>query len=114
MKIYIAGKVTGLIHADAVSKFARSETALIDAGISPTDIVNPMKLGIPEGINWIDAMHICIKQLRECTAIYVQKDWRDSFGARREVTIAEELKLDIFYESRNDIEMLKNLINTGV
>ena len=114
MKIYIAGKVTGLRHSDAVNKFERTETALIDAGIAPSDIVNPMKLGIPEGINWIDAMHICIKHLRQCTAIYVQNDWRDSFGARREITIAEELKLDIFHESRNDIEMLKNLINTGV
>lgn len=114
MKIYIAGKVTGLSWQQARAKFAITEQKLIDAGLTRRQIVNPMELGIPPETDWHEAMQHCLKNLRKCTAIFIQNDWRDSFGARREITLAQELRLDLYYEEQNDFEMLKNLIATGV
>jgi hypothetical protein len=114
MKIYIAGKVTGLNWQNARAKFAVTEQKLIDAGLNRNQIVNPLELGIPPETDWHEAMQLCLKNLRQCTAIFIQKDWRDSFGARREITLAHELRLDLYYDEQNDIETLKNLINAGV
>lgn len=114
MKIYIAGKVTGLPIEAAREKFARSEQQLIDAGINPAHIVNPMKLGISTDETWHCAMEICKSHLATCSAIYVQNDWRDSFGARQELTTAQRMHLDIYWEEMNDIAMITNLIATGV
>jgi hypothetical protein len=114
MKIYIAGKVTGIPIESAREKFARSEQQLINAGVSPGQIVNPMKLGISEDDAWHCAMEICKSHLEKCTAIYVQNDWRDSFGARQELTMAQRLRLDTFFEEMNDMAMISNLIQNGI
>ena len=107
MKIYIAGKVTGMPIEAARDKFARSEQQLIDAGIDPKNIINPMKLGISEDDTWHCAMEICKSYLATCTAIYVQYDWRDSFGARQELTMAQRLRLDTYFEEMKDINQIK-------
>jgi hypothetical protein len=114
MKIYIAGKVTGIPIEAAREKFAHSEEQLINAGIRPQDIVNPMKLGISTEETWHCAMEICKAQVERCTAMYVQYDWRESFGARQEITLAQKLRLDMYWEEMNDVKMIANLIATGV
>ncbi len=114
MKIYIAGKYTGLLHHEAVAKFAATKRKLTDAGIAEKDILNPMEFGINQETDWHCAMDVCLEKLGTCTAIYIQRDWRDSFGARREINRACELHLDMYWEEQNDIAMLTNLIATGV
>ena len=114
MKIYIAGKVTGLPIEAAREKFESTEKQLIDAGVSASQIVNPMKLGISTDETWHCAMEICKQQLEKCTAIYMQYDWRDSFGARQELTMAQRLRLDTYFEEMHDIRMIEKLLAAGV
>lgn len=106
MKIYIAGKYTGLGHANAVAKFNHTEQQLIAAGISPFDIVNPMKLGIAEDELWSTAIEICLHHLKRCDAIFIQLDWRESFGARREITEAMMLDMPLYFEDSDDLKRL--------
>jgi hypothetical protein len=112
MKIYIAGKYSGLPHHAAIEKFAATEQQLITAGFQPKQIINPTKF-VAEGTPWIDAMQICFKLLRTCDAIYIQRDWRDSFGAKQEITEAQRLRLEQCWEEMGDIEMIKNLISNN-
>lgn len=114
MKIYIAGKVTGLDHQEAIEKFAATEKKLTEAGVPAENIFNPMKFGIHPKTEWHVAMAVCIPELEKCTAVYIQRDWRDSFGARKEITRAHELKMDTYWEEMNDIALISNLISAGV
>jgi hypothetical protein len=101
MKIYIAGKITGLPKPKVFNKFEDAEIFLRLKGYNP---VNPMKISpYVEGKKWVDYMISDIKQLMQCDAIYLLRDWHESNGARIEKTIAEGLGLIIikqgeFYE----------------
>lgn len=114
MKIYICGKVTGLPHQQAVEKFAESERRLLDAGIAPENIVNPMSFGIPQSADWHTAREICIPQLEQCSAILIQRDWRDSFGSKKEITRAQELRFILFFEESNDYNHIADLARVGI
>jgi len=114
MRIYIAGKYTGLPRLYAVAKFNATEQQLIEAGIPAESIVNPVKL-VPPNTEWKDCMdNYCLPTVKECTAIFMQYDWTDSPGARLELTEAMRLKLDVFFEASNDMKAIKNLIDTMV
>ena len=113
MKIYIAGKVTGLLYHEAVIKFAFTEQQLIAAGIDAANIINPIS-HVPEGTEWPEAMEICLPLLRTCTAIFIQRDWFTSDGTRIEIDKAREQNMDLFWEQTNGIKKIKNLIETGI
>lgn len=108
MKIYIVGKYTGLEHQVAFDKFAETERQLIEAGVAKEKIVNPLKLGIHPDTQWKDAMDVCLKELKKCNAVFIQKDWKSSFGARKEITIADINKFNLYWEDRNDIKRIKD------
>ncbi|WP_372775622.1 DUF4406 domain-containing protein [Mangrovibacterium sp.] len=114
IKIYIAGKYTGLPHDEAYTKFALTKMQLMIAGFDEQNIVNPMQLGIAPETDWHEAMHICMSKLRECKAIYIQSDWRDSFGARKEIKLAATLQLPMYWEELGDMSLIAELIATGV
>ena len=115
MKIYIIGKYSGLDHQVAVDKFAETERQLIQAGISPENIVNPMKLGLHKNTPWDEAMKVCVKEMNKCNAAFIQKDWKTSLGARKEITIADKNPngYALFWEDRNDIKRISVLIELG-
>ena len=113
MKIYIAGKYSGIPHQTAVDKFAETERQLIEAGIPQDNIVNPMELGIHKDTPWVDAMKTCVKHLHLCDAVFIQKDWKGSFGARKEITIADQMNLNLYWEDRGDIKNIEVLIAMG-
>lgn len=96
MKIYIAGKVTGLNYNQTKVKFDHIERWLISLGHTP---VNPIKL-VPENEDWDKAMHICLQELYKCEAIYLISDWIDSRGAKTEVSHAISLGLEILDEHK--------------
>lgn len=102
MKIYISGKVTGLVKEEARKKFEHSEQKLIAAGFDAKDIVNPMKLCIDENEDYHIAMDICLAHMEGCQALYIQSDWRDSYGARREITEATSNGKMLIYEECDD------------
>lgn len=111
MKIYIAGKITGLPLEECKQKFAAAEARLREIGANP---VNPFKLGIPETASSLEALPHCAKAIRHCKAMFMLSDWELSFGARAEHRMAQQWKLDIFYEDRNDIDYIADLVKVSI
>lgn len=96
-KIYIAGKITGLVYEDALRSFAEVETLLSQLGHEP---VNPMKENGLDGDGkeypWAEYMRRDIPHLLGCDGIFLMDNWRQSKGARLEALIAKELGMEIF------------------
>lgn len=92
MKVYISGKITG--DAGYKQKFKNAQNILESAGF---EIFNPAEQEEP-GKSWDWYMKRDIKELMDCDAIYLLKDWEDSEGARLEYYIAQKLEMKIFRE----------------
>lgn len=89
-KVYISGKITGLLnYADA---FNRAEQSLRNAGY---DVYNPCNMCLISGWQWEDYMRYDISRLLECDYIYPLKNWRKSKGARLEMKLAKKLGIKI-------------------
>lgn len=94
MKIYIAGKITGLPLSEVKEKFKHHSELLQLKGYTA---VNPIEVSpFHASKTWYDYMKDCIVALMDCEAIYLLEDWGQSKGARLEYAIAKELGLDIF------------------
>jgi hypothetical protein len=91
MKVYISGKITGLQPEEYMPLFDQAEILLKENGF--TDLVNPTKLGINVTEDWSRAMAVCMPALEKCQAIYMIDNWKESFGARRELTRAMEKRM---------------------
>lgn len=96
MKIYIAGKITGLPKTIAAKKFAEAETLIKRTGHRP---INPMAIDA-WGLEHKRYMSIARNVLcdENTDAIYMLANWQDSPGAQEEHRIAESLKMPIYYE----------------
>ena len=105
MKIYIAGKISGLNYSDAFMTFFNAAGLLRRLGHEP---VNPMEVNSLGEIPWADYMKRDIPVLLGCDAIYLLPDWHDSKGARLEKHLAEELGMLVIYESK-PVETLAKL-----
>lgn len=84
MKIYIAGRVTGLNYSDVERKFNNAEMRVRDEG---HDVVNPVKQ-VKEGASKSEAMGILLPLLTQCDAILLLEDWIYSEGAQIEAQTA--------------------------
>ena len=89
IKVYIAGKVTGLPHDQVRAKFDKAASMLWMMGFDP---VNPVEI-VPPDSGWNNAMRICIKELAGCELIYMLPDWYRSKGAIVERLLAWILKI---------------------
>lgn len=93
-KIYISGKMTGLTCGVIKDKFQNTKDLLINKGYT---VVNPFEI-LTDDQTWLGYMRADIKELVDCDAIYMQKDYQDSKGALCEREIAIRLGLDVIYE----------------
>jgi len=91
MKVYLAGKISGLNLQDVFVKFNTAEFILKRDGHT---VVNPLRL-VSQKWTWEKCMKACIAELIKCDAIYLLPDWHESKGARLEFHIAQELKLKV-------------------
>lgn len=92
MKVYISGKITG--DADYKQKFKTAQNILESAGF---EVFNPAEL--EDTVKpWEWYMKQDIKELMDCDAILLLKDWKESRGARLEAYIASQLKIKIYEE----------------
>lgn len=105
MKVYIAGKVTGLDEAFVFRKFNESKCQLKKQGCIA---MSPAVLALNSGFGHSDYMHVCLAMIDVCDAVYMQKDWRNSKGARMELQYARKCKKKILYEDENTREDSKH------
>lgn len=97
MKIYIAGKITGLDIQDAAVNFTAAQIVLERFG---HEALNPLFLvDQTEGRQYRDYLLDALRILMtEADGVYMLDNWRDSKGARLEHAYAEIYGLPIFYE----------------
>ncbi len=95
MKVYIAGKITGLPIGEARRRFDEAEELLSRIGC---DAVNPMKKDLPDDASWNEHMKQDFALLLDCDAIYLMDNWEDSRGARIERFTASETGMDVLLE----------------
>lgn len=97
MKVYIAGKITGLSVPEYRAKFNACKEKV--KKIYPNaEIVTPIDL-CPDDMSWGDSMEICLNEIKKCNTIYMMNDWQDSKGATVEHIVAKILDINIEYES---------------
>ena len=94
-KVYISGKISGLDIADVKKKFEMASFFLSQTGFEP---VSPFDNGLPAGLKWEDYMMADLAMLKECDAIFMLRDWKDSVGAKIERKFAKKMGLEIYYE----------------
>lgn len=93
LRVYISGSITK--DPDYRAHFARAEGMLRRQGLH---VFNPAKNEADPDKTWTDYMKYDIRQLLDCSAIYLLKGWRKSKGARIEYRIAKALDLVIMQE----------------
>ena len=93
LRIYISGSITR--DPDYRAHFARAEEKLRRQRLH---VFNPAKNEPDPDKTWTDYMKHDIRQLLDCSAIYLLKGWRKSKGARLEYRIAKALGLIIMRE----------------
>ena len=91
MKVYIAGKVSGLPVGETFIKFAQAEWWLKAGG---HEVVNPLRLCSSKW-TWEQCMRVCIPELMKCDAICLLHDWAESRGAVWEYHDAQMLKMQV-------------------
>ena len=94
MKVYIAGKITGLENYQ--QKFRAAQDRLEARGYS---VMNPAVL--PLGFDYEDYMRICFAMIDVCDAVYMLDNWEDSPGAIREHLYAWRTGKEIMFEGAN-------------
>ncbi len=108
-RIYISGAVTGT--DDYRERFEKAEERLTIRGYS---VVNPVKVNgmLPQDTTYDDYMKMSICMLGTCDSIYMLKGYEDSNGANVELAMAEELGLQIYYQSADWREKMLNVFMT--
>jgi len=96
-KVYISGKISGLNFDLVKLRFGRAEYEVL--GASDCEVVNPIKRGLPKWMPWFLHMIYDIILLLGCNAIYMQRNWKDSRGAKIEHWVAKKLKYTIVYQA---------------
>lgn len=98
MKVYVAGKVTGLPKNEIFRKFNGSVRTLKEYGHA---VMSPAVLVLNEDFEHEDYMHVCYAMIDVCDAVFMQRDWRDSEGARMEREYATDHRKRIIYEDES-------------
>lgn len=80
LRVYIAGKVSGLPREVVVANFARHAAYVRRAAGKKTAIVLPIHLCDPNW-SWWHCMWVCLRALRKCDAAYFMPNWKKSKGA---------------------------------
>ena len=94
-KIYIAGKVTGEPPHKTALKFALAKRQIEKLG---HEAVNPIEVVGDWECPWDLAMRKCIVALMACDMIFMLDDYKNSPGAKLELSLAEALEIHVLYE----------------
>lgn len=94
MKVYIAGKISGLDRRDVVFKFGK---ASIEQKKQGNTVFLPTVLPESDSITQKQYLHICFAMIDVCDAVFLLPDWIDSAGAKKEKEYAEKSGKKIIY-----------------
>ncbi len=94
MRIYIAGRITGLNYTEVKNKFQRAEVLCRGNGWNP---VNPTR-HVNEKAPRKAAIRKCLDLLTECDAILLLNDYKESEGAHIEFLTARYAGMKMFFE----------------
>ena len=94
MKVYIAGKITGLNNYKEL--FESVEKSLVKQGHA---VLNPAVL--PSGFTQDEYMHMCYSMIDVCDGVFFLNNWKDSRGAKLEHDYAIEQGKWIKYQRRS-------------
>lgn len=95
MKVYAAGKITGLPRSAVLEKFEKAKTLLESQG---HEVFVPCILPDYPDVSREDYLHICFAIIDVCDAVYMLADWQQSPGARQELEYARDWKKEIIYQ----------------
>ncbi|MBD5437703.1 MAG: DUF4406 domain-containing protein [Treponema sp.] len=101
MKIYVAGKITGLSRREVEGKFRATAETLRNEG---HDVFIPSVLPMYDSVPHEDYMHVCYAMIDICDAVYMMTDWQQSKGARMELQYAADWRKEILYEDESTRE----------
>ncbi len=112
MRVYIAGKVTGLPWAEVTAKFGQAQVELERRGFT---VINPLAVvshhhGItPKAHRLLDTpwewcMRWCLRALMDSDAVVLLPCWTHSRGATLERYVAASLNIPI-YEGIDDADL---------
>ncbi|WP_297643088.1 DUF4406 domain-containing protein [uncultured Bacteroides sp.] len=100
-RCYNSGKIGGINYLHALRKFRDADNIIHTMGMHP---VNPMNNGLkPSRPYWMH-MAVDILMLATCGNIFLQKDWRQSRGARIEYRIARFMGLTVWEGDNRGID----------
>lgn len=96
LKVYIAGRISGLSKDEYTTKFGNAAEIIRRAGFIP---VNPVEF-VPKELHgsWQDCMRRCVATLAYCDLVFVLPNWKESHGATIEKTLADDLKIPVLYD----------------
>ena len=102
MKVYIAGKITGLDREVTNAKFDYAKQFLEQQG---HEVLIPTVLPVLTSMSQENYMHICFAMIDVCDAVFMLSDWQQSIGARMELQYAADHRKEILYEDLTTKEM---------
>ena len=110
MKIYVAGKITGLDRKSVLDKFEAARKELAAQGHS---VFVPTVLPEYESVTHDDYMRVCFAMIDICDAIFMLDDWQQSNGARMECQYASDWRKKILYQDDETREQNFPITVTG-
>lgn len=93
MRIYIAGKMSGLPDLGYPAFNAAAEKLRAEGH----DVINPAENPEPPCGSWAGYMRMSVAQVATCDAILMMPGWESSKGATLERHIARALGLEVVY-----------------
>lgn len=94
IRVYIAGKVSGLQYNEVFNKFLSWQQCLEAMGF---EVINPTNIVRMIHTPWDVAMRLCVAELAKCDAVYFLPCWQDSPGAIIEHSIAVNLNVPAIF-----------------
>lgn len=95
-KCYIAGKIGDLPLEVYTKNFNEAKDQVKELGFEP---VSPTDLPHNHDKKWLSYMREDMKAMLDCDAVFAQRNWNDSPGARIEVSTAKSLGLQVIYQA---------------
>lgn len=94
-KCYNSGKIGGLNYLVAYDHSHKADGEIEAMGFTP---VNPIKQGLKPSAPYWAHMIADILLLARCRHIYMQRNWKESRGAKIEYKVAKLLRIQIWYQ----------------